>query len=73
MTYSQGRLTEWKYPDGRVHQTQTIHEPTCYGAPTVPDEPSREPAPAGGVRDTRHDHYDALDEGRGRNGFEPVR
>ncbi len=27
--YSIGRLTRWKYADGRVHDTATLDEPSC--------------------------------------------
>lgn len=52
-TYLFGRLTRWRYPDGRVHDTATIDEPTCAGQ--VPCGRSDCTYPSCGCSDTRRE------------------
>lgn len=33
VTYSNNRMTAWKYPDGRYHETATTDEPSCHPVP----------------------------------------
>lgn len=34
ITYSQGRLSVWKYADGRIAETATVEAPSCDGRPS---------------------------------------